>query len=260
LLSLKAAANAQLFTSDGQRSVEDLEMAVLSFGQMKALATGDPLIMEKVRIESALTKLYLLHDKWYGDHQDAQREYAGIDSRIAYDKQLEQVYQRALEYREKFPEKATWWKVQGKHYTERAEAGRHLESLLTFKLIEKDVLELPYATVSLAKNAFGRIVADIGVGKIVNLRCELNESGSGALTKIDNEINDLARWVTFFQNKQAEGVKRKAYLEALLAQPFEKQAEIQALEKELFSIDEQMAAKAKEAAQEPIAANEESKA
>ena len=42
------------------RSCEDLDEAVLSYGEIKALSTGNPHILEKVQLETDVTKLRLL--------------------------------------------------------------------------------------------------------------------------------------------------------------------------------------------------------
>lgn len=42
------------------RSAEDVDEAALSYGEIKALATGNPLIIEKMDLDVAVNKLNLL--------------------------------------------------------------------------------------------------------------------------------------------------------------------------------------------------------
>jgi hypothetical protein len=245
LLTLKADANRQLFTVEsGKRSVEDLEMAVISFSQMRALATGDPLLMEKVKVEADLTKLYILYDKWYKEHRDAQNEYVGIDSRIQNARTFATERQRAAEYRKKFADKAAWWKVQGRRYTERADAGNHLGVLLKNKLNDPEALELPYAKVGIRPNAFKVMWAIIQVDGC-EIACELGDSGSGALTRIDNCIDELAGQAKFYQHKEGELIERKAQLEEYIKHGFDRQTELDQLQQALRAIEDQLADKAR---------------
>lgn len=46
------------------RSAEDVELAALSYAEVKALASGNPLVLEKAGVDTELVKLSLLKSKW----------------------------------------------------------------------------------------------------------------------------------------------------------------------------------------------------
>jgi hypothetical protein len=57
LLEVKARFIAQVMCGDiSTRRVEDLENAALTFAEIKAIASGNPLVMEKVRVDTEIRK------------------------------------------------------------------------------------------------------------------------------------------------------------------------------------------------------------
>ncbi len=74
LLERKARFIAQVMNRDlGERSVEDIDSQALSYAEMKALATGNPAVIEKVAVDAELRKLRALE----GSHRQRTHEYRG---------------------------------------------------------------------------------------------------------------------------------------------------------------------------------------
>lgn len=48
----------------GARAAEDVEMAALSYAEVKALASGNPLVLEKAGVDAELARLSLLKSQW----------------------------------------------------------------------------------------------------------------------------------------------------------------------------------------------------
>ncbi len=65
LLERKARFIAQVMNRDlSARSVEDVDAMALSYAEMKALATGNPAVIEKVAVDAELRKLTALETAW----------------------------------------------------------------------------------------------------------------------------------------------------------------------------------------------------
>lgn len=60
--------------SFGARAAEDVELAALSYAEVKALASGNPLVMEKAGIDAELAKLSALKSVWYSESWGIKRE------------------------------------------------------------------------------------------------------------------------------------------------------------------------------------------
>lgn len=64
-LETKARFIAQVMRGDkGLRSVEDVELATLSYAEVKALASGNPLVIEKAGVDAEVAKLSTLFSVW----------------------------------------------------------------------------------------------------------------------------------------------------------------------------------------------------
>lgn len=68
LLSSKAAFIDQLMSSDTSlRSIEDISMSSLTYSEIKAIASGNPMVLEKVSVDTEILKLSMLRDMWNQD-------------------------------------------------------------------------------------------------------------------------------------------------------------------------------------------------
>lgn len=64
-LETKARFIAQVMSGDkGIRSLEDVELATLSYAEVKALASGNPLVIEKAGVDAEVAKLSTLFSVW----------------------------------------------------------------------------------------------------------------------------------------------------------------------------------------------------
>lgn len=83
-LETKARFIAQVMSGTGTiRSVEDVELAALSYAEVKALASGNPLIIEKAEVDSELMRLSVVRSRWLEDRYNAQHRLASLPEDIA---------------------------------------------------------------------------------------------------------------------------------------------------------------------------------
>src|SRR5436305_92248 len=64
------------------REAEDLENGALSFAEIKAIASGNPLVMEKVRIDTEVRKLDMLRASHLNQHYEIGRMVSELPKRI----------------------------------------------------------------------------------------------------------------------------------------------------------------------------------
>ena len=78
-LETKARFIAQVMKGDkGLRSLEDVELAALSYAEVKALASGNPLVVEKAGLDAEVAKLSTLFSVWRNQRWDNQREVGNL--------------------------------------------------------------------------------------------------------------------------------------------------------------------------------------
>ncbi len=82
-LETKARFIAQVMKGDeGIRSLEDVELAALSYAEVKALASGNPLVIEKAGVDAEVAKLCALFSVWRNQRWSNESEVAHLPMTI----------------------------------------------------------------------------------------------------------------------------------------------------------------------------------
>ena len=83
ILETKARFIAQVLSGNkGIRSIEDVQMAALTYAEVKALASGNPLVIEKAAVDAEVTKLSTLFSLWQEQRWRNEAEIARMPARI----------------------------------------------------------------------------------------------------------------------------------------------------------------------------------
>lgn len=84
-LSVKAAFIEQAMTSDASvRSVEDVSMTALTYAEIKAIASGNPLVLEKTTVDAQVHKLSLKRSMWEDDRWQLDRRVTQLLARLQW--------------------------------------------------------------------------------------------------------------------------------------------------------------------------------
>ena len=130
-LERKAAFIAQVTRGDlPDRDVDDVGDQALSFAEVKALATGDPLVLEKASIDADVARLTRLERAHHDDQHRLRRTHESAVARAARATeragQLEAVLDRVIDTRgDRFA-----MTVDSHRYSKRVEAGEQLRRLM----------------------------------------------------------------------------------------------------------------------------------
>jgi hypothetical protein len=82
-LETKARFIAQVMSGDkGLRSIEDVELATLSYAEVKALASGNPLVIEKAGVDAEVAKLSTLFSVWRNQRWANESEVSSLPMTI----------------------------------------------------------------------------------------------------------------------------------------------------------------------------------
>jgi len=85
LLDVKARFIDQVMTAEaGLRSVEDISMTALSYAEIKAIASGNPLVLEKATVDATVQKLALKLDHYEQDRWRMGRRKTELQKRLDY--------------------------------------------------------------------------------------------------------------------------------------------------------------------------------
>ena len=85
LLTVKANFIEQVMTAEaGLRTVEDISMSALTYAEIRAIASGNPLVLEKATIDADVQKLALLRSQWQDQRVELSRREASLVTRMDY--------------------------------------------------------------------------------------------------------------------------------------------------------------------------------
>ena len=135
----KAAFINQVATGRAvEREVEDIGDQALSFAEVKALASGNPLILEKAGVDAEVARLSRLRRAHQDDQHRLRRALSSAEARVATlgrrIAELEAALARRLDTRgERFE-----MTVEGVGHLSRPDAGRHLLQVMTSRLASPD--------------------------------------------------------------------------------------------------------------------------
>ncbi len=214
LLESKQKFISQIMTSKSPvRVAEDIDETALSYAEIKALASGNPLIMEKMQLDNDVAKLklqkaehlnqrYALEDKIL---KQFPKDIAEIEERIAgYTADLQTVREHTLQ--ETDGEKVfSPMVIMGQTYTERADAGKAILEICK-KITTPD--PRPLGEYRGLKTEIGfdtnRREFFIDLKGKMTYRVSLGQDAGGIITRLDNVLNGIEKQIKICEEHLAE--------------------------------------------------------
>ena len=190
---------SQIMTSKSPaRSVEDIDEVALSYAEIKALATGNPHIKEKMDLDIQVSKLQLLKQSFLSQRyemEDKVTRYFPAEIReeerkiVEYGADIAQVKAHTPQDRETFPP----MQVGGETYHEKKEAGQAIITACKAMTSPEPVPLGAYRGLSmeLSYNTFSKEFVIALKGKRT-YRVSLGTDIYGNITRLDNEIEKFS--------------------------------------------------------------------
>ena len=199
---------------------------VLNFAELKAIATGNPLIKEKMALDSEVQKLQLLkahYDSQKYALQDAYRE--EYPARIRKETEKLSRLQEDQKTIAKETKDIFCMEVEGIAYLERAEAAQAVEDLLLRapKGVKVELGRYRGFNILYQQDIFGR---NLGICGRNTYWIDASLSGSGCIRRLDNFFTS---WDKMEQKIKAKIEEYRNALKAAKAEyekPFEREAEL----------------------------------
>lgn len=208
LVEQKQKFISQIMTSKTPaRTMEDIDEKALSYGEIKALATGNPLILEKTNLDSEISKLKLLKQSFMNQKYALQdkvikyypEEITRLNNKIAA---MEEDTIKLQEYTRPNIDGFSPMIIDGKEYLEKANAGKKLlECTQLLKSMEvKEIgeyrgfkMEISFDSITRniklkLKNKFSYII-DLGV------------DSNGNITRINNCLENIEKDIPLEREK-----------------------------------------------------------
>lgn len=244
LLESKQKFISQIMTSKSPvRSAEDVDETALSYAEIKALASGNPLIMEKMQLDTDVAKLklqkadhlsqrYSLEDslikKFPKDIAEVECTIRGLESDIETEKASTTPNEKGF----------SPMTIMGIVYTEKANAGHTILELCSRINNPKP---RPLGSYRGFDMEIGFDTADREF--FINLRGELlhrvalGKDAGGIITRIDNQIEALAKRKDVCLERFAELHKQVENAKIEIAKPFAREDELAEKSKRLAEVN-----------------------
>lgn len=235
---------SQIMTSKSvSRSCEDVDEAVLSFAEVKALATGNPLIKEKMDIDNEVRRLKVLKSDY-----DSQRYSLQDDFTIRYPKLIANLEQKIeciikdIEKRDMNNSDDFSINIGGKVFEERQDAGIMLESFYT--KAQKDNSQINVGSYKgfevLLKGSYFTDLPKLIIHGSLKYSIELGSSPHGNMTRIENALNSLEGKISSYEAKLEEYKKNMDQSKIEYHKPFQYEQELKDRIKRQFELNAQL--------------------
>lgn len=213
LVESKQKFISQIMTSKTPvRDAEDIDESVLSYAEIKALATGNPEIIEKTELDTQVSKLKLLKQNYLSEHYDLENKIKKVfPSEIErYEYNLEN-YKKDLEFLQlNYPSSEDEFfsmKINDEKVIDKKAAGEMIlaECERCVKEESKDFAEYKGFKIEIKFDSFFKEYK-LYLKNNATYTVELGESDTGNITRIDNTINSISDDIRYTE-KQLLGIK-----------------------------------------------------
>lgn len=233
ILENKAKFIGQIMTSKSPvRSAEDIDDATLTCAEVKALATGNPLIKEKMDLDIQVSKLKLLKSNYEENIYRLQDDIAfNYPSQIMKLKQHEAIIVADIEqYNDVKPADESFsLSVFGKSYDEKKIAGAAILEACKKATYDSELEIGEYLGFKLMA---AKTVTAAGSKYVFNIKgaaahkIELGDDPSGCITRINNVLSSMNETLIGYRNRREEVEKRLKEAENEVKQPFAQEEEL----------------------------------
>ena len=244
MLERKQKFISQIMTSKTpDRSMEDIDDKALSYGEIKALATGNKVILEKTQLESDLSKLKIIKQSYLSQIYDLQdkvaKDYPNKIKELetqkeAYENDVKQVKNNTINNSEGFSKMI----IKGVEYADKEQAGKALLEACKNKSKADEELIGEY-------RGFKMLLSFDTLQKQFNMTLKneysyhtaLGTDVFGNITRLNNTLESIEGNIKYAVN-DIEFIKRQIVNAKIeLDKPFEKENEIKEKTKRLQEIN-----------------------
>lgn len=247
LVETKQKFIGQVMTSKTpMRSIEDVDEAALSYAEIKMLATGNPLIKEKMDLDKQVDDLKLLERSYYSERYDLEdkvtKEYPQTISRCKSEiKALETDIETAKKSLKASADYFGGMVINDEPYTEKKAAGEALIRIMkTFKHSLQTLPVGKYRGFDMDMTLTAGLRADyvLLIRGAMTHKVILGYDALGNITRIDNCIENLTRDLQTVTHNLGETEKQFEIAKESLKEPFEQAEELAEKQERLNELNE----------------------
>jgi len=234
---------SQIMTSKTPvRFAEDIDETALSYAEIKALAAGNPLIIEKTELDTQVAKLKLLKQTHLSER------YALEDKVIKYyPNEIKRLEKRIVDITEDIEHLKNntqnvdgfqGMKIKDKFYTEKADAGQLIidacKAMTNGDPVE--IGEYKGFKMILTFDSFDRLF-HLGLKNNITYDVELGSDIHGNITRIDNVLNGIDKKLDYNKTQLEDTKKQYENAKQEINKPFPQEEELKTKSKRLDELN-----------------------
>lgn len=227
MLENKQRITAQIMTSKApSRVIEDADTEVLSYAECKAIATGDPRIMEYCTLQTEINMLNLLKNDYLNQKYELEDKVLKYyPSQISNLEQQLTAYQKDVEHIKN--SRNAGCELKGILYADKMDAGKALMSVIKTINSESPVLVGSYCgfSLSLSFDAFSD-TCYAHLSHSQGYKVTMGEDIRGNITRLDNFLGGLPDKLENCRNQLQDAKRQLETAAAEANKPFEKEEEL----------------------------------
>ena len=232
---------SQIMTSKSiSRTCEDIDEATLSYAEIKAVATGNPLIKEKMEIDNDVQRLKMLKASYDSSHYSLQDQFMiKFPKLIAAAKEKLACVHTDIKARDEalLTDSEFAVKIGGVTYAERADGGNALIATVAGAKtgVTTEIGEYKGFSLLVEKNFMGLNYLVLR-GK-TDYKVELSTSPVGNMVKMENCFNGIQGNVDFLEKKLSEYERDMEQAKLEYEKPFQYEQELTEKLKRQFELN-----------------------
>ena len=231
LIEAKHKFFAQIMTNKAvTRSADNIDEAALSYAEIKALATGNPLIKEKMEADLEVSRLTILKQQYNSRRYKLQDNISlHLPKQIADGEERIENIQMDIELRNRTRDEEFSITIKDRMFDKRAEAGEFLSILI--KSIKPSNEPVPIGKYRGFDILVSRTLLFNEINMIVRGHCdhkfELGDKGLGNITRLENTINGFDNRLNVAIEKLETAKSNLKSSKVEYAKPFSQERELQ---------------------------------
>jgi len=227
------------------RTAEDIDTAAMSYAEVKAIASGNPKILEKFQVDNEIQRLMVLKSSYIASRYRMQDKLAWIPNEISRLEKNISSLEKDIEIRNNNPQDKFRILINGTIYEERKEAGKAILSIADALVEESKLMDIRHGESTYVDlGTFRGFMAKVRYKKSITsllsevhvvltgtnqYEIELSDSPLGMIAKIENAVNGLDETLVKMNTNLEKTLREKDNLQKELDVPFEHEAKLQSL-------------------------------
>lgn len=231
-LETKARFIAQVMIGDAtMRKAEDVDATALSYAEVKAIASGNPMVIEKAQVDAEVIRLNRLRRQHMDSQHSIRLRIKSAEHNITIEEKFVANLQQDIATRTPTRGNSFTMTIDGQHFDERVKAGQLLVTIgngLKPMQSTRRIGSIAGFPISL-RRLDARIELRIH-GKNI-YQATVSDSPQGTINSLEHALGDFESQRAESQENLKRQEKRIGELQAQLGVPFEHQEKLEAAEK-----------------------------